>query len=52
MKKSVKRIIGLAVPAAVAVGLNRLYVKKRYGEKNAKPTFKLSKIAEGVSLNT
>lgn len=47
MKKSVKRIIGLAVPAAVAVGLNRLYVKKRYGEKNAKPTFKFSEIAEG-----
>lgn len=47
MKKSTKRILGIAVPAAVAVGLNRAYVNFRYGEKPAKETFKFSEIAEG-----
>lgn len=47
MKKSIKRILGIAVPAAVAVGLNRAYVNFRYGEKPAKDTLKFSEIAEG-----
>lgn len=45
MKKRTKKIIGLAIPTAIAIGLNRAYVKMRYGEKNAKPTLKLSELA-------
>ncbi len=49
MKKSSKIALSVFAGTTVgtAIGMNRIYVSKRYGKKLAKPTLKFSEIAEG-----
>lgn len=42
MNKTVKKFIGLALPAAAAIGARAYYVKIRYADKVAKPTLKFT----------
>lgn len=47
MKKAIKKLMGLAIPAAAIAGAKICYEKIRFGDKVAKPTLKYSEIVEG-----
>lgn len=51
MKKTFKRLMGLAIPAAAIIGAKVCYEKIRFGDKVAKPTLKYSEIVEGNPEN-
>lgn len=53
MKKNSKIALSVfaGTTAVTALGMNRAYIKMRYGNKTAKPVYKFSEIAEGNTEN-